>query len=247
MSIIALIPARSDSKRIKNKNIKILNNHPLIAYTISAAIQSNVFNNVVVSTNSKKYKQIAEYYGANVLLRPEKYAGDNSPDIEWITYTLNMLSERGEKYDYFSILRPTSPFRMPETIERAVEEFLDLKNVDSIRAVEVCSQHPAKMWFAKKELMEPIMVGNNNGVAWHSCQFNSLPVIYIQNASLEIARTNIVFKKKSISGDNIMPFFTKGYEGFDLNQPFDWEYAAYLVRNKMVHLPTLNTLPFKTK
>ena len=116
VSIVALIPARSGSKRIVDKNIKLLNGHPLIAYTITAAIDSGVFGEIIVSTDSEKYKEISEYYGASVSFRPEKFAGDNSPDIEWVTYTLNELMNEERKFDYFSILRPTSPFRTPKTI-----------------------------------------------------------------------------------------------------------------------------------
>jgi len=244
--IVALIPARSGSKRIKDKNIKLLNGHPLIAYTISAAIRSDVFNKVIVSTDSKQYGNIAEHYGASVSLRPKKYAGENSPDIEWATHILNELSEKGIRYDLFSILRPTSPFRMPETIKRALNKFLESKNVDSIRAVEVCTQHPAKMWYIEKELMKSVLDGCNNVVPWHSCQFSSLPMIYVQNASLEISKTTNVLNIKSISGDKIMPFFTEGYEGFDINHFFDWEYATYLVKNNLAQLPLINTTNFQT-
>ena len=135
ISIVALIPARFGSKRIKGKNIKLLNGHPLIAYTISAAIQSGVFKKIILSTNSVKYKNIAEQYGATVYLRPQKYAGDNSPDIEWVSHILKKLKDKGEKFNYFSILRPTSPFRKPQTIKRALNQFLKSKNADSIRAV----------------------------------------------------------------------------------------------------------------
>jgi|TARA_B100001964_G_C14152864_1_gene562911 CMP-N-acetylneuraminic acid synthetase len=245
--IVALIPSRSGSKRIPNKNIKILNGHPLIAYSIVSANNSGVFDEIIVSTDSEKYKEIAEHYGANVVIRPPKYAEDNSPDIEWVTYTLNDLKGRGKEYDLFSILRPTSPFRLPLTINRALNQFLKLKNVDSIRAVEVCAQHPAKMWFVKDSLMESVMAGCNSGVPWHSCQFSSLPVIYVQNASLEIAKTSNVLDKNSISGDKIAPFFTDSYEGFDLNQPYDWEYATYLIEQKLAKLPVIHTATSITK
>ena len=92
-------------------------------------------------------------------------------------------------------------------------------NLDSIRAVELCSQHPAKMWIIKGSLIEPVLVGNNCGVPWHSCQFSSLPEVFVQNASLEISKVSNILDKNSISGDKIMPFITEGYEGFDLNQP----------------------------
>lgn len=247
LSIVALIPARSGSKRIVHKNIKFFHGHPLIAYTISTAINSGVFSDVIVSTDSEKYKEIAEHYGANVSLRPEKYAGDQSPDIEWVTYTINELKKNGREYDLFSILRPTSPFRTSETIKRALYRFLESNDTDSLRAVEICSQHPAKMWFVENNMMKPVLIGDNNGVPWHSCQFSSLPRIYVQNASLEIAKIGTVLEKKSISGDKIMPFITEGYEGFDLNQPYDWEYATYLINQQMAQLPVIHTATLETE
>ena len=245
-SIVALIPARSGSKRIKDKNIKKLNGHPLIAYTISATFQTGVFDNVVVSTDSAQYANIAKYYGADVYMRPLKYAGDNSPDIEWVIHTLDSLRENGEIYDLFSILRPTSPFRRPESIKKALNQFLKENNSDSIRAVEVCLQHPAKMWYVLNNAMEPVIKGKNNGVPWHSCQYSSLPTIYVQNASIEISKVSNVYEKKSISGDKIMPFYTKEYEGFDLNQPFDWEFANYLLKNNLVQLPPITSNRYKS-
>ena len=80
---IALIPARSGSKRVPNKNVRLLNGHPLIAYTIAAAIKSKAFSDIVVSTDSEVYAETAFQYGANVpFLRPTELAGDSSPDIE---------------------------------------------------------------------------------------------------------------------------------------------------------------------
>jgi N-acylneuraminate cytidylyltransferase len=97
---------------VPQKNIRLLAGHPLIAYTIAAALESEVFSDVIVSTDSEQYVEIARYYGAEVpFLRPSELAGDVSPDIEWLAYTLEKLAENGRKYDCFSILRPTSPFR----------------------------------------------------------------------------------------------------------------------------------------
>ncbi len=88
-TIVGLIPARAGSKRVRDKNIKKLGHHPLIAYTIAAALQSKVFSDVIVSTDSEAYAEIARYYGAEVpFLRPPELAGDVSPDIEWLEYTL---------------------------------------------------------------------------------------------------------------------------------------------------------------
>ena len=157
-TIVALIPARSGSKRVPNKNIKLLAGHPLMAYSISSAVQSGIFADVVVSTDSEHYAEIARHYGADVpFLRPGKYAGDTSPDIEWITHTLSKMSQSGRNFDCFSILRPTSPFRLPETIQRAWAEFKAEAGVDSLRAVEKCSQHPGKMWVIRGRRMLPLL------------------------------------------------------------------------------------------
>jgi len=244
-SIVALIPARSGSKRVPDKNIRYLNGHPLISYTITAAIQSGIFSDVIVSTDSLLYKKTAEYYGASVpFLRPNTFSGDKSPDIEWVTHALTELKKIGKRYQCFSILRPTSPFRQAATIVRAWNEFLANEEVDSLRAVERCAQHPAKMWIVKNNRMNPVMQGEKNGIPWHSNQYQALPEIYVQNANLEIAWTDVVFNKHSIAGDVIMPFFTDDYEGFDLNRPYDWEYAEHLINAGKVQLLTISKNPF---
>src|SRR3972149_790022 len=106
-SCVAPIPARSGSKRLPDKNIRPLAGHPVIAYTIAAALGSGVFDAVLVSTDSGKYADVARHYGAEVpFLRPAEISGDTSPDIEWVEYTLTRLRDEGRGYDCFTILRP---------------------------------------------------------------------------------------------------------------------------------------------
>ena len=143
---VAMIPARAGSTRVRDKNIRPLAGHPAIAYSIVAAKQSGVFDSVIVSTDSAEYAEIARYYGAEVpFLRSSEIAGAKSPDIEWVEDALNRLEAAGRPFDVFSILRPTSPFRLPETIQRAWKMFTEAEGIDSLRAVEKCSQHPGKM------------------------------------------------------------------------------------------------------
>ncbi|MBI2617102.1 acylneuraminate cytidylyltransferase family protein [Candidatus Gottesmanbacteria bacterium] len=247
-SCIALIPARSGSKRIKHKNIRELYGHPLLAYSIVSSLESNIFSKVIVSTDSKLYADVARYYGADVpFLRPSEFAQETSPDIEWISYTLQFLREKGELYDYFAILRPTSPFRKPETLKRAWNMILNNPNVDSLRAVEKTTHHPAKMWIVDKEKnrMKPVMENpHKKGILWHSLQYPSLPEVYMQNASLEIAKTRCVFEHHSISGEAIMPFFTKDDEGVDVNTEYDWYYAQRLIKEGKATLPKILHTPF---
>jgi CMP-N,N'-diacetyllegionaminic acid synthase len=240
-SNVALIPARAGSKRVPDKNIRPLAGHPLIAYTIAAAIHSGVFSDVIVSTDSKHYAEIAKHYGAQVpFLRPATLAGDQSPDIEWVEFTLSRLQEADRKYDCFSILRPTSPFRLPETIQRAWQAFSSQQGVDSLRAVEKCTQHPAKMWVVRGNRMTPLLPLGPADQPWHSSQYPSLPKIYAQNASLEIAWSRVVFEDRTIAGNVIMPFLTTDYEGFDVNNEYDWQLAEHSAREGDAKLPQVS-------
>jgi N-acylneuraminate cytidylyltransferase len=247
-NIIALIPARSGSKRVPDKNINPLAGHPLMAYTISAAMQSGIFSRVMVSTDSEKYADIARYYGAEVpFLRPPEFAGDTSPDIEWVAYTLTRLQDEGVIFDCFSILRPTSPFRLPDTIVRAWNAFLAEEGVDSLRAVEKCREHPGKMWVVRGRRMTPLLPLGPAHQPWHSSQYPSLPEVYVQNASLEIAWSRVVFEEKTIAGNVVMPFFTQGYEGVDVNRPYDWKLAEELIKSGEAALPLVTKAPFSQK
>ena len=244
-SIVALIPARAGSKRVADKNIRALAGHPLIAYTIAAALQSEVFSAVIVSTDSPLYSDIAKYYDAAVpYLRPAELAGDLSPDIEWVEYTLNRLRQDGLEYDCFSILRPTSPFRLPNTIQRAWRAFKGEKGIDSLRAVEKCKQHPGKMWVVRGTRMVPLLPLSPTEQPWHSSQYQSLPEVYVQNASLEIAWSRVVFEGRTIAGDVLMPFFTEDYEGFDLNSSYDWNLAEHLLDSGQAPLPSISLPPY---
>jgi N-acylneuraminate cytidylyltransferase len=239
-SVIALVPARAGSKRVPNKNVRPLAGHPLLAYTLSAARQSGIFAGVVVSTESPETAEIAVRYGGEVpFLRPAAMAADLAPDIDWIEYTLTRLREMGRRHECFSILRPTSPFRQPETIRRAWERFTSLDGVDSIRAVEKCRQHPMKMWVVRDDRMEPLIAGGPENPPWHSTAYQALPVVYAQNASLEIAWSRVVFEGRTIAGRVVAPFFTEGFEGFDINDRFDWIVAEELIRTGEARLPSI--------
>jgi len=247
-SIVGLIPARSGSKRVPDKNIRLLAGHPLMAYTIAVALESEIFSEVIVSTDLEQYADIARYYGADVpFLRPPELAGDVSPDIEWVEYTLKRLREIGREYDCFSILRPTNPFRLPDTVQRAWQAFLAEDGVDSLRAVERCQQHPGKMWVVHRGRMMPLLPLGTPELPWHSSPYQSLPEVYVQNASLEIAWARVVFEERTIAGTVLMPFITKDFEGFDVNNSYDWNLAKHLVSNGDLPLPAVSPSPYPLK
>lgn len=242
---VALVPARSGSRRIPNKNIQALQGHPMIAYTIRAALDSGVFDAVICATDSVEYRDIARHYGAEVpFLRPPKISGDKSPDIEWVVWTLKALALEGRIFDIFSILRPTSPFRLPSTILRAWKSFQDCPNADSLRAVEKCAQHPGKMWVIRGDRMLPLLPFTNGSAPWHSSQYAALPEVYVQDASLEIAWSRVPLEKNSIAGETIIPFISQGHEGFDINQRADWLLAEHYLASGTAKLPEISISPF---
>ena len=244
--IIALIPARGGSQRIPRKNIRELAGHPLIAYTIAAAKQSGIFKVIFVSTEDDEIGRLALSYGGVCWIkRPEVMAASESPDIEWITHALNQETYCAQPFDQFAILRPTSPFRTAETIKRAWSIWQhDRVYCDSLRAVERAMPPPCKMWestwkpdgsFELRSLCRHVV--EPGSPPHHSRASQTLPVVYVQNASLEIAWSDTVLKKGSISGNRIMPFFSQDYEGFDLNSELDWIVAETLVERKLSTLP----------
>jgi N-acylneuraminate cytidylyltransferase len=233
-SSVALVPARAGSQRVPGKNLLPLAGHPLLAYAIAGARESGIFDRVVVSTDSPEIADVARAYGADVPgLRPPELATSTSPDIEWV---LHVLADRDA--EAFSILRPTSPFRTAATIVRAFERFVELGDrIDSLRAVERVRQHPAKMWVLDGELIRPLLDQPEEETPYHSRQYQSLPTVYVQNSSLELAWTRVLDDDRSIAGRRVAPFFTEGWEGFSIDYPEDVELAERLVARGEAELP----------
>jgi N-acylneuraminate cytidylyltransferase len=234
-SVVALIPARSGSERVRDKNVRPLAGHPLIAYAIACARQSGLFERVVCSTDSTKIADVARRYGADVpFLRPPELATATSPDIEWITHALDLLDEH---YDLFGIVRATNPFRGPDVLRRGLEQLLGTPEADSIRAVELVKQHPGKMWIVEGRTMRPLLDQSHLRVAWHAGQFQALPPVYVQNSALEIAWTRVVSQTGTREGKVVAPYFTQGYEGFNIDDEEDWERARRLLDAGDAELP----------
>src|SRR5258708_3976531 len=150
----------------------------------------------------------------------------------WGPYTL--------EYDAFAILRPTSPFRTAEMIQKAWSKLRQADYpYDSLRALECVTQHPGKMWMldfigsANPLLLQPA------GTPWHSSPTQTLPKVYIQNASLEIAWTDTVRRTGTIAGERVLGFETRDWEGFDINTEQDWWVAERAIQEGVATLPEI--------
>ena len=140
--VLALIPARSGSKGVPDKNVRPLGGQPLIAWSIAAAMRSHAIDRVIVSTDSDAYGKIAIKHGAEVpFLRPSEIAADFSPDLEFILHALDWLGDRGEEPDLIVHLRPTTPFRTPTHLDAAVEMMATRSTSTGIHPTAIRSVH----------------------------------------------------------------------------------------------------------
>jgi N-acylneuraminate cytidylyltransferase len=243
-SAIAFVPARSGSERVPGKNVRLLAGHALLAYAIETALQSGVFERVVCSTDSEAIADVARWYGADVpFLRPAEYATSTSPDIEWLSFTLERLDR---SYDLFGIVRATNPFRGPAAVRRGLDRLLEIPEADSLRAVELVKQHPGKMWLLAEDgrTMTPLLEQSHLPVAWHAGQYQALPPVYVQSSALELAWTRVVAETGTREGRVVAPFFTEGYEGLNVDDEEDWERAERLVASGAAALPAVGRPPY---
>ena len=139
-------------------------------------------------------------------------------------------------------MRATNPFRGPDVLRRGLEQLLSTPEADSIRAVELVKQHPGKMWVLEGRTMRPLLDQSHLDVAWHAGQYQALPEVYVQNSALEIAWTRVVFATGTREGRIVAPFFTKGHEGFNIDDEEDWQRARALVRSGDATLPRIERI-----
>lgn len=222
--IVAIIPARSGSKGLKDKNIKLLNGKPLIAYTIEAAQRAQLFDDIIVSTDSKKYAEIAIQYGASVpFLRPEQLAADESSSNDVILYTLNELEKNDQTFDYFMLLQPTSPFRSEIDIMNAIKLLWDKKG-HSVVSVCEAETSPLLMNTIDSSLsMENFLDRQNNK------RRQDLTSFYRLNGAIYLSNTEIYKRNRSFYEENSFAYIMDKKSSVDIDDMFDFIVAKALI------------------
>ena len=221
-NIIAIIPARSGSKSVKDKNIRLMNGKPLLAYSIEQALQSSKINRVIVSTDSVYYQEIAQKYGAEVpFIRPREISQDISLDLEVFQHALQWLYDNENyKADICVHLRPTHPIREPEMIDEMVSMLEEDPHLDSMRSICLAKQTPYKMWrFTDDGLIQVEPILHDIPEAYNAPR-QALPQIYMQNACIDIVRGSTILEKNSMTGDCIGGYVMK-YD-FDIDTEDDF-------------------------
>lgn len=227
MKSIAVIPARSGSKGLKDKNIKLLNGKPLIWYSIQAAIVSGCFDEVMVSTDSEKYAEIARECGASVpFLRSEAMSGDKASSWDTVQEVLNNYRSLGKEFDMVMLLQPTSPLRTSDDIKNAFA-ILEEKNADSV--VGVCEMDHSPLWsnvlpengclngFIRPEVKE-------------SSGRQSLPTYYRINGAIYL--TKITDKLgNDLYSDSGYAYIMEKDKSIDIDTELDFRMAEFLIQN----------------
>ena len=218
--IVALIPARSNSKGIKDKNIKKYKGKPLISHSIQHGLESRLINKVVVTTDSEKYRKIALDFGANAaILRPKEISDDLSRDYEFFLHYINELNRNKEQVpDFIVLLRPTYPSRKVSDIDKAIELFIsNYDEMDSLKSVVICDQSPFKMWTLVQDgLIKPILPSKEKEELFNSPR-QLLPNVYWQNACVDIVKTSTVINMHSVSGERVLPYIMTSDEVNDID------------------------------
>jgi CMP-N-acetylneuraminic acid synthetase len=224
-SILCIIPARSGSKGLPDKNIRNFKGKPMLAWSIEHAQKCTYANmiRIIVSTDSKKYASIARQYGAETpFLRPEKISGDLSTDFECIKHCVDWLKQN-ENYnaDIILHLRPTQPYRKVEDVNNCLDLFIQHRyNYDSLRTVIPFEKSPYKMYSINNNILNPLFSEVNNITEPYNKARQILPQCYLHNGYIDILNSSIV-NTGTISGSKILPYVMSVNDNIDIDYESD--------------------------
>lgn len=226
MKIIAIIPARGGSKRLHQKNVKILGGHPLIAWTIRAAQEALVISDIIVSTDDQKTADIAIQYGASVPgLRPKSLATDTANSVDVVRYVVDEYEAKYGPVDGVILLQPTSPFRSPESIKGAVNLFIENQAQAPIVSITTTLTHPAWCFKIERGAMLPFL-------DWSllSKRSQELEPAYTLNGAIYLISPAALREKKAFVFEGTIPLIMPSdIESLDIDTPEDWAEAESLL------------------
>lgn len=226
MKNIAIIPARSGSKGLPDKNIRLLNGVPLLAYSIKAALDSGMFDTVMVSTDSEKYAEIARSYGAEVpFLRSEKNSGDKSASWDVVKEVLLRYSEMGRYFDTVALLQPTSPLRMGKHIKEAFQ-VMDDKQANAV--ISLCeNEAPFALCNILPEDHSLVDFLNERGFY---PQRQALQLLHRPNGAIYLYKTSALQTQLSIYDNNVFAYVMDKTHSFDVDTIEDFQISEALIR-----------------
>jgi len=221
LNIVALIPARSGSKGIIDKNIKNYKGIPLLAHSINIALKSEYIKDVYVSSDSIEYNNIAIHYGAKVTpLRPATISNDLSPDIDTFEH---FLENSLETPDIIIHLRPTYPNRRLELLNNTIETFLkNYDNYDSLRTVVLIKKTPYKMYYIDNNNLVPFIKNHSSFIEPYNQPRQNFPETYLHNGCIDIIKSSVILNDHLLSGNKILPYIMNEDEINDIDDILDF-------------------------
>lgn len=226
-NIIAIIPARGGSKSLPRKNIKLLNDKPLIYYTINEAKKSKYLCRLIVSTEDNAIAETAKKYGAEVIERPVELAQDDTPSLPVYQHIIRYLKEAENFYpDIIVILQPTSPCRQVEDIDGAIEKFLEA-GCDSV--VGVCeTEHPPHwMYTLEGDSLKPIIEGGEKVT-----RRQDTPRVYRLNGAVYVIHRDVIMEQNRVMGNDTRPFIMPLERSIDIDTELDVKLAELLMKER---------------
>jgi YrbI family 3-deoxy-D-manno-octulosonate 8-phosphate phosphatase len=223
--VLAVIPARGGSKGIPRKNIRLFAGYPLIVYSVAAALQAETVSRVIVSTDDEEIAEIARSSGAETpFLRPAELAQDDSLDLPVFQHALTWLaSNEGYHPEIIVHLRPTTPIRPPDLVDKTVHMLLAHPEADSMRGLTPARQNPYKMWLmdSQDKPIQPLVSAPGIAESYNSPR-QGLPRVYAHTGLIDAMRPTTILEMKSMSGRIVLPILFDPVYDTDLDSPEDW-------------------------
>ena len=222
-NFVAIIPARKGSKELKNKNIKLLNGHPLIAYSIRAAIKSKYIKKVFVTTDGAKIARISKKYGAKVINRPKELANDKIISDFAVLHAINFI-EKNYDFEHIIFLQPTSPLRSKNDLDKAIELYVKKKADCLFSSVEF----HATMWKSKNFSVKPYHKSFKIVTGRDKTTKN-----VVDNGSFYITKKKLFKKyKHRLAGKNIISYEMEKWSVFEIDSKDDFKIIKWLITSK---------------
>lgn len=226
MKILAVIPARGGSKGIPGKNIRPLNGKPLLTYTVEAAQNSRLINQLVLSTDDATIAEVGKSLGVSIpFIRPAELAQDHTPTLPVVQHLIEQLEENGEFYDAVCLLQTTSPFREDGMIDQAIEKFVQ-SNADSLISVREVPHEYNPHWVFEPEANGLLKIAT--GETQIIPRRQELPQAFIRDGALYLTRTEVL-KKGSLYGNRIAYLLHQPPHHVNLDTEEDWKEAERIL------------------
>ena len=223
LNIVSVIPARSGSKGVPGKNLRLLGEAPLFAWSIMCSKQSTKINQTIVSTNSQDYAELARKWGADVpFLRPESISQDDSTDLDFVLHLLSFLEKTSTVPDLLIHLRPTTPFRNPSMVDAAIESVIEnYQKITALRSVHEMSESAYKSFEIDKDNKLIASFTKNESLDSSNMNRQNFPSTYTANGYVDILLPGRVLETGTLHGNNVKPFITDSVLEVDSETDFE--------------------------